>query len=82
MEKNLDRLKKVPRGAELLGPGIFAAEKLSELGVELQLRHVPGHAGVRGNVRADRAAKRGAEEKRPRGKNLMAEGMNWERHSR
>ncbi|KAI4279112.1 MAG: hypothetical protein LQ337_000535 [Flavoplaca oasis] len=54
-------LGRFPYGEELVGPGLLAAEELSTLKIAVELRYVPGHTGVLGNVKADRAAKRGAK---------------------
>lgn len=59
--KTLMGLRSIPYGKELVGPGLLAAEELSTLNIAVELRYVPGHAGYVGNVRADRAARRGAE---------------------
>lgn len=58
---SLAGLRKFPYGEELVGPGLHAAEELSTLKIAVELRYVPGHTGVLGNVKADRAARRGAE---------------------
>ena len=58
---SLAGLRKFPYGEELVGPGIHAAEELGSLKIAVELRYVPGHAGVLGNVKADRAARRGAK---------------------
>ena len=58
---SLAGLGRFPYGEELVGPGLHAAEELSTLKIAVELRYVPGHSGVRGNVKADRAARRGAE---------------------
>lgn len=55
----LDKLRRFPNGEELVGPGILAAEELGALNVALELRYVPCHAGIRGNMIANRAANRG-----------------------
>ncbi len=58
---SLAGLGRFPYGEELVGPGLHAAEELSSLKIAVELRYVPGHSGVRGNVKADCAARRGAE---------------------
>lgn len=60
-ERSLSRLGEIPYGGELVGPGLQAAEELCVLKITVELRFVPGHAGIVGNVKADRAAKRGAK---------------------
>ncbi|PVH73557.1 hypothetical protein DL98DRAFT_519820 [Cadophora sp. DSE1049] len=57
----LDGMKRLPCGPRLVGPGIVATKELSAVGIKVELRYVPGHAGIEGNVKADRAAKKGAE---------------------
>jgi len=42
-------------GEELVGPGAIAGEELSNLKIEVNLRYVPGHAGNKGNFKADHA---------------------------
>ncbi|KAG7007778.1 ribonuclease H1 [Physcia stellaris] len=59
--KTLAALRSIPYGEELVGPGLLAAEELSTLNIAVELRYVPGHTGILGNERADRAARRGAE---------------------
>ena len=59
--KTLAALRSIPYGEELVGPGLLAAEELSTLNIAVELRYVPGHTGILGNERADRAAKRGAK---------------------
>ncbi|KAF7894348.1 uncharacterized protein EAF01_009799 [Botrytis porri] len=66
------RLKKLPNAEQLIVPGIIASEALSVLEVEVELRHVPGHSGVEGNVRADRAAKIGRKKSIGKGKLIVA----------
>ena len=56
----LSELERLAHGEELVGPGIIASEGLSALEVEVELRYVPGHAGITGNLKADRAARGGA----------------------
>ncbi|KAF7938214.1 hypothetical protein EAE99_001886 [Botrytis elliptica] len=56
---SLKRLEKLTYAEQLIVPGIIASEALNVLEVEIELRYVPGHSGVEGNVRADRAAKIG-----------------------
>ncbi|KAL8912699.1 MAG: hypothetical protein Q9171_002332 [Xanthocarpia ochracea] len=58
---SLAGLGRFPYGEELVGPGLHAAEELSTLKIAVELRYVPGHSGVVGNVKAYRAAKRGAK---------------------
>jgi ribonuclease HI len=64
--RTLIGLQRIPNGEELVGPGIIAANNLSALKVRVELKYVPGHAGIQGNLKADRAARRGA--KHPIGK--------------
>jgi ribonuclease HI len=59
--QTLAGLRRLPCGEELVGPGILAAEELSALKIAVELRYVPGHTGILGNVKADRAARRGAK---------------------
>jgi ribonuclease HI len=56
----LSELERLEHGEELVGPGIIASEGLNALEVEVELRYVPGHAGITGNLKADRAARGGA----------------------
>ena len=80
--QTLAGLRRLPHGEELVGPGILAAEELSALNIVVQLRYVPGHAGILGNVKADRAARRGARrsaEKRKAGR-LMTQCRSRARH--
>ncbi|KAL8680227.1 MAG: hypothetical protein Q9186_003585 [Xanthomendoza sp. 1 TL-2023] len=58
---SLGGLGRILYGKELVGPGLHAAEELSNLRVAVELRYVPGHAGILGNLKADRAARRGAK---------------------
>jgi len=57
---SLDGLCMLEYGEQLNGPGVVATAELSADGVGVWLRCVPGHPGVRGNVKAYRAARRGA----------------------
>ncbi|KAM0317561.1 hypothetical protein ACHAO8_002399 [Botrytis cinerea] len=50
---SLRRLDKLPNAEQLIVPGIIASEALSVLEVEVELRYIPAHSGVEGNVRAD-----------------------------
>ncbi|KAK6614092.1 hypothetical protein H4I96_00413 [Botrytis cinerea] len=50
---SLRRLEKLPNAEKLIVPGIIASEALSVLEVEVELRYIPAHSGVEGNVRAD-----------------------------
>lgn len=59
--QSLGGLAKIPYGGELVGPGLLAAEEISILKIAVELRYVPGHTAILGNVKADRAAKRGAK---------------------
>lgn len=59
--QSLARLRAIPYGEELVGPGLLAVEELSVLNIPVELRWVRGHAGILGNQLADRAAKRGAK---------------------
>ncbi|TGO43518.1 hypothetical protein BHYA_0001g01470 [Botrytis hyacinthi] len=54
---SLKRLGKLTYAEQLIVPGIIASEALNVLEVEVELRYVPAHSGVQGNVRAHRAAK-------------------------
>jgi hypothetical protein len=54
--------RQIPNGETLIGPGILAAKSLKDLGIEVELRYVPGHSGVAGNMMAHRAARRGARQ--------------------
>lgn len=71
--QNLTELWELPYGEELVGPGIVAAKTLSDLKVGVELRYVPGHADIQGNLIADRAARRGA--KHPIGKRKAGNQM-------
>jgi ribonuclease HI len=71
--KTLVELKRFPHGEELVGPGIIAATQLSDLQITVELRYVPGHAGILGNIKADRAANTGA--KRSVGKQELGRWM-------
>jgi hypothetical protein len=51
--QSLAELKRPPHGEALVGPGIIAAEELSAVKVGIELRYVPGHAGIQGNLKAD-----------------------------
>ncbi|KAF7906507.1 hypothetical protein EAF00_000786 [Botryotinia globosa] len=55
--RSLKRLEKLTYAEQLIVPGIIASEALNVLDVEVELRYVPAHSGVEGNIRADRAAK-------------------------
>lgn len=60
-KQTLERLKKeIQNGEILLGPGILATHSLMALGVKVELRYVPGHAGVGGTLMAHCAARQGA----------------------
>jgi ribonuclease HI len=72
-QQTLTELQKLPYGEELVGPGIIAANYLCAFKVEVELRCVPGHAGIQGNLKADRAARKGA--KRPIGKREVGKPM-------
>ena len=54
--------RRIPNGETLIGPGLLAAKSLKDLGIEVELRYVPGHSGVEGNMMAHRAARRGARQ--------------------
>ncbi|TGO66440.1 hypothetical protein BOTNAR_0061g00420 [Botryotinia narcissicola] len=69
---SLKRLEKLPNAEQLIVPGIIASEALSLLEVEVELRYVPAHSGVEGNVRADRAAKIGRKNSIGKGKLTVA----------
>jgi hypothetical protein len=56
----LSELERLAHGEELVRPGIIASERLSALRVEVELRYVPGHVGITGNLKADQAARGGA----------------------
>ncbi|KAL2069849.1 hypothetical protein VTL71DRAFT_14528 [Oculimacula yallundae] len=53
------KLKGFPDGERLLGPSIMATHDLVALGIVVELLYVPGHSGVEGNSKADRAARKG-----------------------
>ena len=59
-EEILTKLRRLPYGEQLVGPGVIAAEDLTALNVAVELRYVPGHSGIPGNMKADQAAKRGS----------------------
>lgn len=69
---SLKRLENLPNAEQLIVPGIIASEALSLLEVEVELRYVPAHSGVEGNVRADRAAKIGRKNSIGKGKLTVA----------
>ncbi|KAF7958893.1 hypothetical protein EAE96_002420 [Botrytis aclada] len=69
---SLAKLEKLPYAEQLIVPGIIASEALSVLGVEVELRYVPAHSGVEGNVKADRAAKIGRNNSIGKGKLTVA----------
>lgn len=58
-QHSLSGIKRIPDGERLVGPGIMATHELAALGIDVELRYVPGHSGIEGNARADRAAKKG-----------------------
>ena len=59
--QSLARLREIPDGEELIGPGLLAVEELSSLDVQMELGWVPGHAGKLVNQLADQAANRGSK---------------------
>lgn len=63
---------------------IIAAEELSAIKIEVELRYVyaPGHAGIQGNLKADRAARRGASHviRKQEAGRLMIECVSWRKH--
>jgi ribonuclease HI len=60
LRRSLGQLSRLPYGEELVGPGVMAANHLVERDVGVELRYVPGHAGVDGNAKAHWAARKGA----------------------
>lgn len=80
--QSLAELHRLPHGEELVGPGIIAVEGLSALKVGVELKYVPGHAGIQGNLKADRAARRGAKHAigKPESGKLMTECISIGHH--
>ncbi|EPE28784.1 Ribonuclease H-like protein [Glarea lozoyensis ATCC 20868] len=58
--RSLSELSRLPYGKELVGSGIIAANHLIASNVEVELRYVPGHAVIDGNMKAHWAAWKGA----------------------
>ncbi|KAH6703201.1 ribonuclease H-like domain-containing protein [Leptodontidium sp. MPI-SDFR-AT-0119] len=58
-QHSLNGIKRLPDGERLVGPSIMATHELVALGIVVELRYVPGHSGIEGNSRADRAARKG-----------------------
>ncbi|KAF7949612.1 uncharacterized protein EAE97_003121 [Botrytis byssoidea] len=69
---SLKVLEKLTYAEQMIVPGIIASEALSVLEVGVALRYVPGHSGVEGNVKADRAAKIGRKHSVEKEKFLIA----------
>jgi ribonuclease HI len=80
--QTLTRLKELPYGEELVGPGIIAAERLSSIKVAIKLQYVPGHSSIQGNTYAHRAARDGAKstKKRRPGRIMTAVGAKGIRY--
>jgi hypothetical protein len=76
----LVKLRQIPDGERLVGPGILAAKSLKALGIKVELRYVLGHVGVKGNLMAHLAARRGAKQgiAKQEGSLLLIEGMGGE----
>jgi ribonuclease HI len=60
LRQSLPGLQQLRYGEELVGPGIVAANHLIRNKAEVELRYVPGHSGVQGNLKAHRGARKGA----------------------